>query len=125
MSSSCWLEDELVLQKEFKVTSEEVGVIFNRVKHIFGKHDLFHDVFDPTSAQDHEVIGGSLSDGLSDIHGDIVPGLRAWSVNRDEGLARLIVYDWRESLRWHWGRHATEALRALHFLVEDVIEPTK
>lgn len=112
-------EEELRVPKEFDVTTEEKGVIWNRVERIFGKHDRYHDVYDPADAHDHEVVGGVLSDDLSDIHRDIVPGLRAWEASQNEELARLAVYDWRAMLEFHWGRHAVDAIRVLHFLVED------
>ncbi len=112
-------EEELSIPKEFDVTRQETVEIFNRVKRIFGEHDHYYDVFDPADAHDHDVVGGILSDDLSDIYRDIVPGLRAWEASRDEELARLAVYDWRAMLEFHWGRHATDAIRVLHYLVED------
>ncbi|NBR86839.1 MAG: DUF5063 domain-containing protein [Proteobacteria bacterium] len=112
-------EEELRVPEEFDVTREQRIMIWNRVGRFFGEYDRYHDVFDPTDAHDHEVVGGAPSDDLMSMHGDIVPGLRAWEASQDEEPARLAVYVWRTMLEFHWGRHATDAVRVLHYLAED------
>ena len=74
----------------------------------FGAFEHYREVLDPYS--DESVVGGSLSDDLLDIHGDLQRGLVAW----DAGDQRGAVWDWRFHFEQHWGNHAVAALRALH-----------
>jgi len=60
---------------------------------------------------------GSLLDDLSDIWWDLKPGLYALD-NGSEEQAADVFWDWKESFRTHWGRHAIDALRALHAHLE-------
>ncbi len=112
-------EEFLRLLKEFKVTTAEVGAVSCRVGRIFGRHDVYHDVYDPTDANDHCVVEGRLNDDLSDIHAGIVSGLRIWKANGEEKFATLAVCYWHEGFKHNWGLRATETMRALHYLVED------
>lgn len=58
-----------------------------------------------------EVSLGSLADDLADIWRDLRAGLDAL-----EGGSQWqdVAWEWRFGLQTHWGRHAVEALRALH-----------
>jgi hypothetical protein len=58
-----------------------------------------------------EAVLLTLADGLADIWRDLKRGLLALDAgapNQD------VIWDWRYGFYTHWGRHATEALRALH-----------
>ena len=53
---------------------------------------------------------GDVTDDLLDVYADVREGLDAL----DAGHEPLAVWHWRTTLGFHWGRHATCALKALH-----------
>jgi hypothetical protein len=72
--------------------------------------DFYGELFDPLIVPPAEPVVGFILDDLMDIHRDLIRGLRYFEVGRcDEAL-----WEWRFSLRHHWGEHATSAIRALH-----------
>ena len=76
------------MPKEFDVTLKRK--LSSESRRIFGNLHRYHDVYDPLMLTTR-VVGGVLSDDLSDIH-DIVPDYALGS-HQDEELARLAVYD--------------------------------
>jgi Domain of unknown function (DUF5063) len=62
---------------------------------------------------DDEPSLGSLADDLADIWRDIREGLLALEAGSPEAD---VVFHWRFLLSPHWGRHAADALAALHAL---------
>jgi hypothetical protein len=99
----------------FEDSASEGGVghaewreIYERLSEMFGQDRQYWTVFDPTA--DEDPILGDLADDLGDIYRDLETGLRAL----DAGISpQAVVFDWRYGFRDHWGRHLTEALRAL------------
>jgi hypothetical protein len=76
-----------------------------------GTERTYWTIFDP-HAQSEPVLG-DLADDLADIYWDIDSGLnRADHGNETDD----VLWEWKWSLRSHWGRHAAEAMRALHGL---------
>jgi hypothetical protein len=70
------------------------------------------NLFDP----DEAPVGTILSDDLSDIYCDIQKGLL--SITSDsQVVSTSVVWQWKFDLESHWGRHAVNALKALHVLV--------
>jgi hypothetical protein len=67
-------------------------------------------VFDP--AANEEPGAPSLADDLADVYHDVKRGLMVL----DAGDPAEAVWEWHHSFWSHWGRHAVEALRALHAL---------
>ena len=57
-----------------------------------------------------EPVVGSIGDDVADIYDDVVSGL----VEYEAGHAARAVWQWAFGLRSHWGRHATDAIYALH-----------
>lgn len=68
------------------------------------------NLFDP----DEAPVGTILSDDLSDIYCDMQKGLLRTSDSRV--VSTSVVWQWKFDLQSHWGRHAVDALRALHIL---------
>ena len=80
----------------------------------FGERDRYREVFDAYSADDAVV--GSLSDDMGDIYEDLMRGLRVFDGKRATRQTDA-AWVWRESFYFHWGEHATSALRALYWLL--------
>jgi hypothetical protein len=67
-------------------------------------------VFDPFVLPPEEPVVGSIADDVADIYGDVVGGLVEYEASR----TAQAVWEWKFQLRSHWGRHATDAMYALH-----------
>jgi hypothetical protein len=93
------------------------GELYSLLEDILGDWNPYYEVFDPT--KDREAIFGSLADDLADIYRDLKEGL----VVHDAGLAppHDIIWEWRFGFYSHWGHHAIDALRALHFRLESTL----
>lgn len=75
----------------------------------FDKLDFYNTTFDPYA--DNEVVGCSLADDCGDIYRDLQAGLALWN---DEHSRINAIWHWRFTFDTHWGRHAINALHALH-----------
>lgn len=96
-------------------SSEEWGRLYELLKGKFGEPPFYWTVFNPV--QDKEAIEASLADDIADIYGDVIEGVRLLakpSANPEE-----IIWEWRISFHSHWGNHALQALRTLHWMLED------
>lgn len=68
------------------------------------------EVFDAIDLDKKETVVGDLYDDVADIYRDLAEGLFIYEhVSATEGERY-----WRQSFRYHWGEHATSALRALY-----------
>lgn len=96
-------------------SQQEWGQLYNLLKERLGDWDLYWQVFDPT--EDSEAIYGSLADDLADIYRDVKEGI----VLRETGEVPVenIVWTWRLTFGFHWGKHAMDALRTIHFRLEN------
>jgi len=74
----------------------------------FEDFEHYFEVFDPYI--DEANVGGSLSDDLLDVYGDIHRGLQSWDGDDRDNA----VWEWRFLFECHWGDHAADAIRALH-----------
>jgi hypothetical protein len=66
---------------------------------------------DPSVRGTEEV--GDLGEDLQDIHGDLTRGLAFFATGTEVGR-RMARVHWRRTLP-HWGHHAVEAIRAIHY----------
>lgn len=72
-------------------------------------------VFDPFVLPPEEPVVGSIGDDVADIYGDIVSGL----VEYEAGQTARAIWYWGFQLRSHRGRHATDAIYALHIWLSE------
>ncbi|WP_440224250.1 DUF5063 domain-containing protein [Dokdonella sp. MW10] len=64
---------------------------------------------EPSILESPEPVTGDLADDLADVWRDLRAGLALY----DKGNGAAAAWEWRESFRSHWGRHATSALYAI------------
>jgi hypothetical protein len=76
--------------------------------------DYYGSVFDPIPVPAQEACIGSLADDIADIYRDVVTGLRYYHA----GHTQDALHHWSFMLLYHWGNHATSAIRALHCWLE-------
>ncbi len=96
------------------ISTEDYKVIHKR----FGAlpFQYYWEIFHPVQEKAEEPVTGDVCDDLADIYRDLKEGLKYW----DKGQRQNAVFHWKNAFGFHWGRHATSALRALHcFEVED------
>jgi hypothetical protein len=80
-----------------------------------GDLNLYWEVWDPT--KDNEAIQGSLADDFADIYRDLKEELslgEAHQVPPEDN-----IWHWRLGYYSHWGKHAIDSLRTIHFLLEE------
>jgi len=77
---------------------------------------LYSFVFDPFETSNPNVVMSDLRADLREIYDDLGRGLAVW--DQAQGSAqRDAAWDLRFDFGSHWGRHATDALRAVHWLL--------
>jgi hypothetical protein len=80
-----------------------------------GDLNLYWEVWDPT--KDTKAIHGSLADDFADIYRDLKEELNLGETN--QALSEDNIWHWRFGYYSHWGKHAIDALRTIHFLLEE------
>ena len=70
----------------------------------------FARVFDPFVFPPEEPVAGPISNDIADIYREVVGGLIEYEASRTPQA----VWEWGFGLRSHWGRHAMDAMHALH-----------
>lgn len=96
---------------------EEVNRDYEHPAISFEVPDSYWEVFDPLYEEDaleENVVVGSLQDDLSDIYNDLRSGISEY----DAGNKANAEFEWRLGVDGHWGKHVTDALRALHAIRE-------
>jgi hypothetical protein len=95
----------------------EFLLLYESLKIRLGDWDLYWLVFDPT--KDSEAIRGSLANDIADVYRDVKEGLDCQDL--DLALLSDAIWEWRIGFYSHWGRHAINALRTSHFLLENTL----
>ena len=99
---------------------ERVGVdvwrkLYDALGARLGGRNYYSEMFAPFDFSETAPVTGSLADDLVDIYLDLSRGLRLWRAGREHDA----VWEWQFHFQFHWGEHATGALRALHALAYD------
>ncbi len=83
-----------------------------RAFHRFGSlpFQYYFELYQPVTEAPEDPVTGDLCEDLAEIYSDLRAGLEAYLAGSVGGAA----FWWRNSFGFHWGRHATSALRAVH-----------
>lgn len=73
----------------------------------------YREFFDPFAEPRQESVTGSLLDDLKYVYSDLKQSLSLY----EAGFTRAASRDWRFNFTYHWGAHATSAVRALYWLL--------
>tara|TARA_R110001592_G_scaffold3525_25_gene20100 strand:+ start:12747 stop:13229 length:483 start_codon:yes stop_codon:yes gene_type:complete len=97
----------------YDVSDEEWKIVFKR----FGAlpFNFYAEFYSPYKGLNEEPSFGDLADDLADIYRDLKEGLALY----DDGHVSNAFWQWRYSFSIHWGRHAANALSALHAYAND------
>jgi hypothetical protein len=89
--------------------------LYNLLKERLGDWDRYWQVFDPT--EDDEAVFGTLADDIADIYRDLKEGLVL--IEAHGTPSEDIIWNWRLLFYSHWGKHAMDALLAVHFRLQN------
>jgi hypothetical protein len=103
------------IRAKTQMKEEEWGRLYNSLKERLGEQDLYWQVFDPRT--DNEAIRGSLADDIADVYRDLKNGIAFKDTNN--APPSEVIFDWRLLFQSHWGKHAIDAFRTVHFLLEE------
>jgi DNA phosphorothioation-dependent restriction protein DptG len=101
-----------------RLSEKEWQDIYELLKEKLADWNVYWQVWDPT--KEKEAIAGSLADDIADIYRDLMAGISIG--NTDKALPKDSIWEWRFGFCYHWGKHATDALRTLHALLEEQFE---
>jgi hypothetical protein len=103
-------------QPAVRLPQEEWTGRFAAIQRTLGEWDAYWTTLAPYGADAQDAVMLPLADDLADIWRDLKPGLLAL----ERGAApNSVTWEWRFDFYSHWGRHATEALRAIHARLAD------
>jgi hypothetical protein len=106
------------------ISYEEYDLIYESLMRKIKKWDNYLKMFDPYNRREKTPGHGSLSDDLADIYRDLQSGLYEWDkVTAPQKLD--IIWEWEFGFETHWGEHATNAIRALYWLLYNHIKNKK
>jgi hypothetical protein len=100
-------------EREFESPMGAIGALL-------GKYDVYAEVFDPVF--DRESLLTHLSDDLADIYADLREPLEIFDRGGNNHLNEAL-WRWRFNIRGHCGDHLVDALRPIHRLVFDHLDP--
>lgn len=88
--------------------------VFSRLCGTLGSANFYNEVYYPW--YEDEACPASLTDDLADIYLDMKEGLEALEAGKPHAD---ILFEWQLGFTSHWGRHATDALRAIYCQLYD------
>lgn len=75
--------------------------------------DFYWSVFDPFDEEEEDKLcGGMVFDDLNDIYRDLKEGVNAYNL----GDLNEAAWVWKFGVNDHWGTHAVDLIKALHWL---------
>lgn len=102
-----------LLPSKYNVTQNLYRSVETVISSVLAEENTYWEVYNPYEPS--EVLTTTLSDDLSDIYGELLPGLALFKKNRTR-TTRMAVTDWTSGFKNHWGDHLVDALRSLHRL---------
>jgi hypothetical protein len=102
-------------QPNIRMNKEQWSTLYHSLKEKLGELDLYWQVFNPM--RDKEAIRGSLTDDIADIYRDLKEGTLLNQTR--QAPVEEIGFDWRFGFYSHWGKHAMDAMRTIHHILED------
>jgi hypothetical protein len=106
------LPDVEPTDREFDVPTQKPHMSFDDV-------DGYWEVFDPYEAE--QPLMASLTDDITDIYSDLKKGLLMYERGADDDIADA-VWHWKCQFEMHWGFHLVDALRAMHWAVQRMMD---
>lgn len=113
-----WTSTELNQEFEGDLTQNDTENILRNLSDKIGGDRYYWTVFDPTDDTDTQAVCGDLVDDIGDIYKDVKRGLLTFDIgtmaSKEHGMWEL-----KFLFAKHWGQHTIDALRTIHFLLEE------
>ena len=113
-----WTTLEFNREFQMDLTKEEIENILRKLAEKIGDDRYYWTVFDPTDDKDRESVCGDLVDDIGDTYKDVKRGLLTFDLgtmaSKEHGIWEL-----KFLFTKHWGQHTIDALRTIHFLLEE------
>ena len=113
------LPEDLDVSETESDFSLNADALFHEMRAKLGKRDIFWVVFNPYSRE--KPVQASLADAFRDIYLEMKEGLSIYGSGSLQAC-RDAIWHWRFGHENHWGKHAVEALMALHELQSEGYE---
>lgn len=110
-------ESEQQARRKAQLTGAQWRELYESLRAKLANLDLYWQVFDPT--KDNEAIHGSLADDFADIYRDLKEELVLNEIH--QASPEQNIWHWRLGYYSHWGKHAIDALRTMHFVLEGLV----
>ena len=106
------------------VNEEDYIAIRSQVEYLFGKSDIYLEVFHEEIKYSDGPVRAKISEDLADIYQDIKEFITAYQVGSNEIMNDALA-ECADNFKQYWGQKAVNVLRALHNLkyASDDIEP--
>lgn len=114
------LPDPELPDDDFELPPDQLESPMSAIGQLLGKYDQYAEVFDPVV--DREFLLTHLSDDLADIYSDLSVPLRWWD-RGDDAARTQALWQWKFNITGHCGDHLVDALRPIHRLVFDHMDP--
>lgn len=101
-----------------ELSTDEKRSIQAKINDCVGSNSLYSVVFDPFVLEDNQMTIGALTDDFSDIYFDIKNALIIFQKGTEQAIEHSL-WELKFGFTAHWGNHAIDALRTLHYLVHD------
>ena len=99
-----------------RLTHAQWSALFGALGEHLGLHSHYWEIYDPIKLEPDDPVAGNLADDLADIYRDLHEGLQDWQ-HWESRRRQNALWQWRLSFQSHWGAHAADALRAIHWLL--------
>jgi hypothetical protein len=103
------VEPDTAGNDETPFVTEKGAGLFRSLKEQIGPLDTYWGIFDST--ENGDPAQGTLAGDISEIYYDLKENLQLEEKGVTSGD---LLWELRESFREHWGRHATNALKAIY-----------
>jgi hypothetical protein len=114
------LPDPELTPDDVELNPDQLESPMSAIGQSLGKYDQYAEVFDPVF--DREFLLTHLSDDLADIYSDLLVPLRWWD-RGDDAARTQALWQWKFNITGHCGDHLVDALRPIHRLVFNHMDP--
>ena len=111
---------ELPDEDPLEAKTESVDCRMGEIMKLLGKYGTYSEVFDPV--YDTDAITASLGDDLSGVYLDLKRPLIKYESGAEPNQ-RIAIWEWKFNLQTHCGDHLVDALRPIHRLIWDHMDP--
>jgi len=95
---------------------EQESALRRALEKKLGSYNTYREIFDPYDDSREEPIYGSLGNDLAEIYNDLRDIVASYDRTNESALID-ILWNAQFKFSYHWGEHATKALRVLDSLI--------